>query len=36
MPKLISVCRFLESRNKNFGTFTLVKMEALLISDVIP
>ena len=35
-PKLMSACTFLENRNRYFGTFILVKMGALSMSDVIP
>lgn len=35
-PKLISVCRFFESRKRYFGTLILVKIFALLIREVIP
>ena len=33
---MISVCTFFDSRNRYFGTFTFVKMDAFPISDVIP
>ena len=36
MPKLISVCTFLENRNRYLGTLTLVKMDALPIRDIMP
>ena len=35
-PKLMSACTFLENRNRYLGTFILVKMGALSMSDVIP
>ena len=34
--KLISVCTFLENRNRYLGMLTLVKMAALFTRDVIP
>lgn len=35
-PKLMSVCTFLENRNKYLGMFTLVKIAALPMREVIP
>ena len=35
-PKLISVCTFLEKRNKYLGTLTLENIPALPINDDIP